>query len=59
MEENLTNYKKQNKMTYNYFYYESPISKKNFLSNIPEDWESEVDESGEYSYGGYRAVERD
>ena len=44
-------------MTYNFFYYGQPITKKEFLANVPENWESEV-VNGEYSYGGYRAVER-
>lgn len=42
---------------YNYFYNGQPISKKIFLSVVPENWESEVDENGEYSFGYYRAVE--
>lgn len=44
--------------TYNYFYNSVAISKAQFLSNVPENWEEEV-ENGEYSYGYYRAVERD
>lgn len=42
---------------YNYFYYNTPILRAQFVTNVPENWESEVDENGEYSYGGYRAVE--
>jgi hypothetical protein len=45
--------------TYNYFYDGQPITKKQFLAAVPENWESEVDELGEYSYGYYRAVQRD
>jgi len=45
-------------MTYNYFYYDQPISKAEFLANVPENWEKEV-VNGEYSWGGYRAIERD
>ena len=43
--------------TYNYYYNGQVISKENFLSNVPENWENEVDEYGEYSYGYYRATE--
>lgn len=46
-------------MTYNYFYYGQPITKKEFLANVPGNWESEVDENGEYSFGGYTAIARD
>jgi hypothetical protein len=45
--------------TYNYFYYEQAIPKTEFTENVPENWSDETDEYGEYSYGGYRAVERD
>jgi len=49
-------FKQLNKMKkYNYFYYGTPIQRRVFLSNVPESWESEVDEYGGYSYGGYRA----
>lgn len=41
---------------YNYFYNGVPITKAQFLSVIPENWESEV-VNGEYSWGYYRAVE--
>jgi len=44
--------------TYNYFYYGEPITKINFLKNVHKNWESEVNEFGEYSSGGFRAVER-
>ena len=51
-------YKTKNKMkNYNYFYNNVAISKSNFLKVAPENWESEVDEFGEYSYGYYRAIE--
>ena len=42
---------------YNYFYYNTPILKSLFVANVPENWEEEVNEYGEYSFGGYRAVE--
>lgn len=45
--------------TYNYFYGGQAIPKQQFLGAVPEDWEKDVDEYGEYSYGYYRAVERD
>lgn len=45
--------------TYNYFYNGSPITKKQFLEAVSENWESEVDELGEYTYGYYRATQKD
>lgn len=45
--------------TYNYFYYGQAIQKSQFLENVPENWEEDVDEYGEYSWGGYRAIERE
>jgi len=44
---------------YNFFYNGTPITKKMFLANVPENWESEVNEFGIYSWGYYRAVEID
>lgn len=45
--------------SYNYFYYGTAIPKRQFIDNVPENWEDEIDEFGEYSFGGYRAVERE
>ena len=45
--------------TYNYYYYGQIISKSVFLANNPDNWESEVNNIGEYTNGGYRANERD
>ena len=45
--------------TYNYFYNGTPIQKSAFLNNVPDNWENEVDEYGEYSWGYYRASEID
>lgn len=45
-------------MKYNYFYYGQPITKNDFLNNVPDNWKSEI-VNGEYSYGGYRATQRD
>jgi hypothetical protein len=42
---------------YNYFHDRTPITKQQFISNVPADWEKEVNEFGEYSHGAYRAVE--
>lgn len=42
---------------YNYFYAKQPIPKSQFISCVPENWEEEVDEYGEYSYGYYKAIE--
>ena len=44
---------------YNYYCNGTAITKAQFEAVVPEDWESEVDEYGCYSYGYYRAVERD
>jgi len=44
---------------YNYFYNGQPILKSQFLSVVPEDWEKDIDKNGEYSWGYYRAVERE
>ncbi len=46
-------------MKYNYFYNGNPISRDQFISNVPENWESEIDQYGNYSWGYYRASERD
>ena len=43
---------------YNYAYYHTPISKNDFLRNVPENWEEEV-VNGAYSWGGYNANEID
>lgn len=45
--------------TYNYFYYGRPISKDNFLKEVPEDWEEKVNALGHFSFGGYDAFERE
>lgn len=44
-------------MKYNYYYYGVAIPRNQFLLNVPENWESEVDEHGVFSWGGYKAVE--
>lgn len=46
-------------MKYNYFYYGQPITKSQFIANVPANWENEISDTGEYSHGGYRAIERD
>jgi len=43
---------------YNYYYDNQPISKMQFLANVPVDWEKDVNELGEFTYGYYRAIER-
>jgi len=45
--------------TYNYYYNGQPIPKSQFLSIAPENWESNLDEYGEFSFGYYRAVLND
>lgn len=44
---------------YNYYYNGQIISKSEFEKNVPENWKSEVDELGHYSFGYYKADERD
>ena len=41
---------------FNFFYNGQAITKSQFLSEVPENWESELVD-GEYSWGYYRAVE--
>ena len=55
MKTNTTNTTKK----YNYFYYGQSIPRANFIKEVPENWEDEVDEYGTYSWGGYRAVENE
>jgi hypothetical protein len=43
---------------YNYFYDGQPITKAEFISVVPENWENEV-RDGKYSWGYYRAIERE
>lgn len=47
------------KKKYNFYYFGRAITASQFLNNVPENWEDEVNEFGEYSWGGYRAIERD
>lgn len=41
-----------------YKYFGQTISRKNFLAAVPENWENEIDDLGEYSYGGFKAIEK-
>lgn len=43
-------------MKYNYFYYGTAIARNRFLTNVPEDWENDLDEFRCYSFGGYDAI---
>jgi hypothetical protein len=48
--------------TYNYFYYGQAITRSEFINNVPENWEENIKNFNEYSYGGYnyggyRAIE--
>ena len=40
---------------FNYFYNGTAIPRANFVANVPENWEKELDEFGNYSYGYYSA----
>lgn len=44
--------------TYNYFYNGMPITKEQFIKAVPDNWEEEV-ENGDYSYGYFRASEKE
>jgi hypothetical protein len=44
------------KTTYNYFRGKQPIQKSEFLANVPENWEEQVDEFGEFSWGYFKAI---
>ena len=48
----------QEEKQYNYFKDGTSITKKMFNVNVPAGWEEYVDQYGEYSYGNYRAIER-
>ena len=45
--------------TYNYYFDKQPITKNQFLASVPKNWENDINNYGEYSYGYYRAVELD
>jgi len=40
---------------YNYYYNGQPITKNQFISNVPENWENDLID-GEFSWGYYRAI---
>jgi hypothetical protein len=44
---------------FNYFYNGQSITKSEFEKNVPENWQDDLNEFGEFSWGYYRAVERD
>jgi hypothetical protein len=44
---------------FNYFYYNTPITAKQFNDAVPENWKDELNDFGCYSHGGYRATEND
>jgi len=44
---------------FHFFYNGTPIQKSEFLKHVPENWEDNVNEYGEYSWGYYRASEID
>ena len=47
------------KARFNYFYSGTPIPKVNFEKSVPKNWMDELDQSGEYSYGYYKATQLD
>jgi hypothetical protein len=46
------------KKAYNFTYYGQAITIQQFESNVPKDWESQM-QNYEFSWGGYKASERD
>jgi hypothetical protein len=44
--------------TFNYYYGNQPITKSEFERNVPENWREQI-ENYEFSYGYFKAVERD
>ena len=44
---------------YNYFHFGQSVTGSEFRANVPENWEEELNELGEYSWGGYKAVKLD
>ena len=45
--------------SFNYFYNGQDIGRAEFLSRVPQDWMSHLDEYGTYTWGYYTANERD
>ena len=43
---------------YNYYFYGTPITKALFEVEVPSDWKENIVDA-EYTYGGFRAIERD
>ena len=44
---------------YNYTHNGQTISKSIFITGVPINWENELNEYGEYSYGYFKATLRD
>jgi hypothetical protein len=44
---------------YNYYYNGQSITKSEFEKRVPKNWNKKVNKLGEYSYGYYKAVERE
>ena len=44
---------------FNFYYKNIPITRGQFEMNVPPNWQDKIDEYGCYSYGYYKAVERD
>jgi len=44
---------------FNYLYNGEAITRKQFISNVPDSWEKELDDIGNYSYGYYDAKSLD
>ena len=46
-------------MKFNFFHQGRAITKAQFVNNVPSDWQSNLDEYGNYSWGFYKAISRD
>jgi hypothetical protein len=57
----VSRFEKQNERdmkAFNYYYGNQPITKSEFERNVPENWQEQI-ENFEFSYGYFKAVERD
>jgi hypothetical protein len=41
---------------FNFFYYNTSITKSEFNKKVPKNWQDNLNEYNEYSYGGFKAI---
>jgi len=51
-----TNQNNKSMTTYNFYYNGTPVTRVQFEAAVPENWENDCDELGDYSWGYYRAL---